>query len=78
MTVLESLREAAAVPGAVGRLANDLLVVYNQFEEGLLDNSECKFLLNHVGTIKTQQFLADNAKGRSFIASAAKELIASI
>ena len=78
MSVLESLREAASLPGPAGILANELLVIRDNYEQGELTKEEYEFLLNEITEIKAQQQLANDELACRYIVSAAKVLLSAI
>jgi hypothetical protein len=78
MSVLESLREAASMPGPASALANDLLVIRENFEQGQLTREEYDFLLREIADIRAQQDLANDEMACRYIVSAAKILLSSI
>jgi hypothetical protein len=73
--ILEQLREQAGFAGPSGRLANELLVIRQQYESGELNQEEYSFLLSEVADVKAQQELANDEIACRWIAAAAQALL---
>lgn len=58
--ILEELREQAGLGGAAAQLANDILVITEQYQNGELNREEFEYLLNEIASVRAQQELADD------------------
>ncbi len=74
--MLEQLREIAGQGGPAAALANELLVIRDNFEKGELSQEEYQFLLNEIADIRAQQELANDEIACRWIAEVAKGLAA--
>mgnify|MGYP003337999837 FL=1 len=72
--MLEQLREAAGVGGPVAALANELLVIRDQYEQGQLNQEEYQFLLQQIAEVRAAQELSNDEQAIRFIVSAASAL----
>lgn len=76
MSIMESLREAAAMPaGPMTELANELLVIRASFEEGEMSREDYEYLVNEIKDIKAQQNLADDEVACRWVVSACEVLV---
>jgi phage tail tape-measure protein len=72
--MLEQLREVAGQGGPAASLANELLVIRDNFEKGELSQEEYQFLLNEIADIRAQQELANDEIACRWIVEVAKGL----
>jgi hypothetical protein len=73
--MLEQLREAAGMGGPAAALANELLVIRENYEQGQLSKEEYEYLINEIADIRAQQELATDEVACRWIVAAAKALI---
>lgn len=73
--MLEQLREAAGMGGPAASLANELLVIRENYETGQLSKEEYEYLINEIADIRAQQELATDEVACRWIVAAAKALI---
>ena len=76
MSVLESLREQAGIGGPAAQLANELLVIRDNYEQGQLTTEEYNYLLQEIAQIRAQQELATDEVACRWIVAAAEALMA--
>ena len=76
MSILNDLREHAGFAGPVAALANELLVIRDNYEQGELSREEYDYLLQEIASIRAQQELASDEIACRWIADAAQALIA--
>ena len=76
--MLEQLREVAGMGGPAASLANDILVIRDNYEQGSYTAEEYQFLLNEIAEIRAQQELASDEIACRYIVQAAKVLAAAI
>jgi hypothetical protein len=76
MSILNELREQAGLGGPAASLANELLVIHENYAEGQLTSEEYAFLLQEIADIRAQQELASDEIACRWIVAAAKVLIA--
>ena len=60
MSILNDLREQAGMGGPTAALANELLVIRENFERGELSKEEYEFLLTEIASVRAQQELASD------------------
>jgi hypothetical protein len=72
--MLEELREVAGLGGQAAVLANELLVLRQQYESQELTLEEFQFLVQQVAEIKAAQELATDEQALRYIVSAAKAI----
>ena len=72
--MLEQLREVAGMGGPAASLANELLVIRQQYEQGQLSLEEYQFLIQQLAEVKAAQELSNDEQAVRFIVSAAKTL----
>lgn len=72
--MLEELREASGLGGPAAALANELLVIRTQYENGELNEEEYTFLLQQVAEVRAAQELATDEAAVRFIVAAATSL----
>ena len=73
--MLEQLREVAGQPGPAAKLANDMLVFYDEYTSGHLSKEEYEYLLNEIADIRAQQELASDEITLRWVVAAAKGLM---
>ena len=73
--MLEQLREVAGMGGPAAALANELLVIRENYEQGQLSKEEYEYLVNEIAEIRAQQELATDEVACRWIVAAAKALI---
>ena len=73
--MLEQLREVAGMGGPAAALANELLVIRENYEQGQLSKEEYEYLINEIADIRAQQELATDEVACRWIVAAAKALI---
>ena len=76
MNILEDLREKAGFPGPVAQLANEMLVIRQNYEQGQLSTEEYQYLLEEVANIRAQQELANDEVAMRWVVAAAQLLAA--
>jgi hypothetical protein len=74
--MLEQLREVVGQGGPAASLANELLVIRDNFEKGELNQEEYQFLLNEIADIRAQQELANDEIACRWIVEVAKGMAA--
>ena len=78
MSVLDSLREQAGLGGPAAQLANELLVIRENYEQGQLTTEEYNYLLQEIAQIRAQQELATDEIACRWIVAAAEALMAAV
>jgi hypothetical protein len=73
--MLDQLREVAGMGGPAASLANELLVIRDNYEQGQLSKEEYDYLINEIADIRAQQELATDEVACRWIVAAAKALI---
>jgi hypothetical protein len=76
MSVLNELREQAGLGGPAASLANEILVIRENYEAGQLTEEEYKFLLKEIAEIRAQQELASDEIAMRWIVAVAQGLSA--
>jgi hypothetical protein len=76
MSILNDLREHAGFAGPAAALANELLVIRDNYERGELSREEYDYLLQEIASVRAQQELASDEIACRWIADAAQALIA--
>lgn len=76
--MLEQLREQAGLGGPAASLANELLVIRENYEQGNYTAEEYQFLLNEIAEIRAQQELATDEIACRYIVAAAKALASAV
>jgi hypothetical protein len=69
--MLEQLREVAGLGGSAAVLANELLVLREQYESQQLTLEEFQFLVQQVAEVKAAQELSTDEQALRYIVSAA-------
>jgi len=72
--MLEQLREVAGLGGPAAVLANELLVLRQQYESQELSLEEFQFLVQQVAEVKAAQELASDEQALRYIVSAANAI----
>ena len=73
--MLEQLIEAAGLGGPAAVLANELLVIQDQYTSGQLTREEYEFLISEIANIRAQQELASDEMACRFIIESAKNML---
>jgi phage tail tape-measure protein len=60
MSILNDLREQAGLGGPTASLANELLVIRDNYERGELSKEEYDYLLTEIASVRAQQELASD------------------
>jgi len=74
--VLESLREQVGIAGPAHDLANELLVIADQYQSGELNREEYEYLVKEIADVRAQQELAHDEIACRYIVDAAIMLLA--
>jgi len=72
--MLEQLREAAGLGGPAANLANQLLVIRDQYERQELSTEEYQFLVQQIAQVNAAQDLANDEQAFRFIVQSAEML----
>jgi hypothetical protein len=72
--MLEQLREAAGMGGPAAALANQLLVIREQYEQQQLSQDEYQFLVQQIAQVNAAQDLANDEQAFRFIVQSAEML----
>jgi H2-forming N5,N10-methylenetetrahydromethanopterin dehydrogenase-like enzyme len=75
MSILNDLREQAGLGGPAAALANELLVIHENYANGELTSEEYGFLLQEIADIRAQQELASDEIACRWIVAAAQALM---
>jgi hypothetical protein len=70
--MLEQLREVAGMGGPAASLANELLVLNEQYTTGNLNKEEYQYLVQQIGEVRASQELASDEQACRFIVNAAQ------
>ena len=76
MSILNELREQAGLGGPASSLANEMLVIHENYAAGQLTSEEYAFLLQEIADIRAQQELASDEIACRWIVAAAQGLLA--
>ena len=76
MSIMNELREQAGLGGPAASLANEILVIRENYEQGQLTEEEYKFLLKEIAEIRAQQELASDEIAMRWIVAVAQGLSA--
>ena len=76
MSILNELREQAGFGGPAAALANEMLVIHENYAQGQLTSEEYGFLLQEIADIRAQQELASDEIACRWIVAAAQGLLA--
>lgn len=72
--MLEQLREVAGLGGPAAALANELLVLREQYETQQLTLEEYQFLVQQIWEVKAAQELSSDEQAFRYIVSAAQAM----
>lgn len=72
--MLEELREVAGLGGPAASLANELLVLRDQYESQQLTLDEYQFLVTQIAEVRAAQELANDEMSMRYIVAAAQAL----
>jgi hypothetical protein len=72
--MLEELREVAGMGGPAAGLANELLVLRQQYESQELNVDEYQFLVQQVAEVKAAQELSTDEQAFRYIVAAAQAM----
>jgi hypothetical protein len=72
--MLEELREVAGAGGPAASLANELLVIRDQYESSELSLEEYRFLLNQIVEVRAAQELSNYEQAFRYIVAASQAL----
>jgi len=75
MSILNDLREQAGLGGPAASLANELLVIHENYAQGQLTSEEYAFLLQEIADIRAQQELASDEIACRWIVAAATTML---
>jgi len=78
MSILNELREQAGLGGPAASLANELLVIHENYAQGQLSSEEYAFLLQEIADIRAQQELASDEIACRWIVAAASALLSAM
>jgi len=78
MSIMNELREHVGQAGPASQLANELLVIRENYEAGQLTSEEYTFLLQEIADIRAQQELASDEIACRWIVAAAQVLISAV
>lgn len=78
MSIMNELREQAGLGGPAASLANELLVIRDNYERGELTTEEYQYLLQEIADIKAQQELASDEIACRWIVAAAMALASAV
>jgi hypothetical protein len=72
--MLEELREVAGMGGPAAALANELLVIREQYESQQLTLEEYQYLVTQIAEVRAAQDLSNDEQACRYIVAAAKAL----
>ena len=72
--MLEQLREVAGLGGPAAVLANELLVLREQYESEQLNKDEYQFLVQQIWEVKAAQELSSDEQAFRYIVSVAQAM----
>jgi len=72
--MLEELRQVAGVGGPASGLANELLVLRDQYEQQQLTLEEYQYLVTQIAEVRAAQDLSNDEQACRYIVTAAKAL----
>jgi phage tail tape-measure protein len=78
MSILNELREQAGLGGPAASLANELLVIHENYAQGELSSEEYAFLIQEIADIRAQQELASDEIACRWIVAAASALLSAM
>ena len=74
--VIQSLREQVGVAGPAAELANELLLITEQYQNGEMTREEFNYLVQQIADVRASQELAHDEIACRFIVDAATMLLA--
>jgi phage tail tape-measure protein len=72
--MLEQLREVAGMGGPAASLANEMLVLTEQFQQGQLSREDFNYLLQQIAEVRAAQDLSNDEQACRWIVQAATTL----
>jgi hypothetical protein len=75
MSLLDGLREQAGMGGPAGVLAQELIIIREQYEAGQLSVDEYQFLVSEIASVRAQQELASDEIACRWIVAAATTML---
>jgi hypothetical protein len=72
--MLEELREVAGMGGPAAALANDLLVIREQYEAQQLSLEEYQYLVTQIAEVRAAQDLSNDEQACRYIVAAAQAM----
>lgn len=75
MNLFNELREQAGLGGPAAALANELLVIRDEYASGHLNREEYEFLLSEIASVRAQQELASDEIACRWIVAAAQTML---
>jgi hypothetical protein len=73
--MLEQIREVAGTGGPAAVLANELLVLNDQYQSGELSKEEFQYLVEQIAQVRAAQELSTDEQALRFIVSAASAIM---
>lgn len=75
---MEELREVASAPGPASVLANELLVIRDNYEQGVYTREEYDFLVSEIASVRAYQEIANDEVACRWVCAAAEAMLAII
>lgn len=75
MSIFNELREQAGLGGPASALANELLVIHDEYTSGHLTKEEYDFLVSEIASVRAQQELASDEIACRWIVAAAQTML---
>jgi len=75
MSLLDGLREQAGMGGPAGVLAQELIIIREQYEAGQLSVDEYQFLVSEIASVRAQQELASDEIACRWIVAGATTML---
>lgn len=72
--MLEELRQVAGMGGPAAKLANELLVLREQYEQQQLTLEEYQYLVSQIAEVRAAQDLSNDEQACRYIVAAAQAL----
>lgn len=73
--MLEELRQVAGMGGPAAKLANELLVLREQYEQQQLTLEEYQYLVTQIAEVRAAQDLSNDEQACRYIVAAAQALV---
>lgn len=73
--MLEELRQVAGMGGPAAKLANELLVLREQYEQQQLTLEEYQYLVSQIAEVRAAQDLSNDEQACRYIVAAAQALV---